>query len=823
MATGGGPRAHRSRRGLSNTGAWLGASFGAWVAGLALQLQQAALWPVVQYEALGFGAVLALLAGWRFPRVRVLAVAGACALAFGWAGWRAEQRLSHALPSSLEGENLVVTGVVAALPQASPSGTRFLFEVESASLIEGQAVELPPMLALGWYRNWHDESALADPRLELRAGQRWRLPLRLKRPHGGLNPGGFDYELWLFEQGVRATGYVRSTAALPAQRLDDAAGYPLERLRQRVRDAIFQRVADPRVAGVLAALSIGDQGAIEHDDWDLFRDTGIAHLVSISGLHVTMFAWLAGGVVGWAWRRSALLSLWCPAPWAARWGGVLAAAGYALLSGWGVPSQRTVWMLATAAALSTAGLAWPWLLVLMASAAVVTLLDPWALLQVGFWLSFMAVALLMSSSPAHGPAVDEPAVSGKSRRMLRAMWSSVHEGVRTQVIATLGLAPLTLVFFQQLSIVGFAANLVAIPLVTLVITPLALLGVFVAPLWQLGALAVQAMVKVLTLLVGVPGAVWTVPPAAWWAQLAGLAAGALLLMPLPWRLRLLAVPMAMPLLWPAVPVPPTGRFELLAADVGQGTSVLVRTHSHVLLYDTGPQYSPESDAGQRVLLPLLRQYGNAPVDLLMLSHSDTDHTGGAASVMSHWPVRAMSSSLGASHPLISRGVPHTPCSAGQRWQWDGVRFSVLHPLAQALHWPEGARPPKPNHLSCVLRIEDSDGRSALLTGDAEVPQENEMLRDPSTPLKSEILLVPHHGSRTSSSGAFLDAVAPRVAIVQAGYRSRFGHPAPDVMARYEQRGIEVMRSDRCGAWHWSADGSYCERDAARRYWHFVAP
>lgn len=818
MATGGGA-GHDRQGGLSahRAGTGLAASLLAWLGGIALQLQQPALWPVSWYVGLAIAGALLAAWGWRWQRGLLLLAL--LVLGFGWTGWRASERLAQALPAALEGQDLWVTGVVAALPHGSAVGTRFLFSVEGAQW-RGQAVQLPPRLALGWYRGWHDEAGLGDPRDELRAGQRWRLPLRLKRPHGSLNPGGFDYELALFEQGVRATGYVRATPSQPAQRLDDAAGYPVERLRQAVRDAVFERIADPRVAGVLAALSIGDQGAIEREDWELFRATGIAHLVSISGLHVAMFAWLAGGLIGWAWRRSERLVLWCPAPWAARWGGVLAAAGYALLSGWGVPAQRTVWMLVVAAALATSGVAWPWLLVLLAAAAVVALLDPWALLQVGFWLSFVAVGLLMSSAPAHVPRARPAARGGAGPAALRALGRAAREGLRTQAIATLGLAPLTLVFFQQLSLVGFAANLVAIPLVTLLVTPLALLGVLAAPLWSAGAWAVQALVQFLGLLAALPGAVWTAPPAPWWGQAAGLAGGTLVLLPLPWRLRLVALPLALPLLWPAVPVPAQGRFELVAADVGQGTAVLVRTQRHLLLYDTGPQYSPESDAGQRVLLPLLRRFGTQPLDLLMLSHGDTDHVGGAASVLRHWPVRALSSSLPDGHALRAQGPPHTPCTAGAQWHWDGVRFAVLHPAAEALQSMAGARAPKPNALSCVLRVEDAAGRSVLLTGDVEAAQEAALLRADAAALRSEVLLVPHHGSRTSSTAAFLDAVAPRVAVVQAAYRSRFGHPAPDVMARYAERGIAVVRSDRCGAWHWTAERAACERETSRRYWHF---
>ena len=797
---GAGGRHDDARQGrLSIAGPGLAAGLLAWVGGVALQLQQPALWSGARYAAIAAVALAIAAAGWRHRRRAFVAAglaASVLAIAFSVTGLRAAARMAEVLATELEGQTLLVTGVVATLPQVGPSGTRFLFETESAQW-RGEPVPLPPLLSLGWYRQWHDESPLDDPRAELRAGQRWQLPLRLKRPHGDMNPGGFDQELWLFQQGVRASGYVRATPQQPPRRLDDAAGHAVQRLRQSVRDAIAARVDDPRAAGVLAALSVGDQGAIERDDWELFRVTGIAHLVSISGLHVTMFAWLAGGAIGWAWRRSRRLALLRPAPWAARWGGVAAATGYALLSGGGVPSQRTVWMLAAAAALSSTGLRWPQPLVLLAAAALVSLVDPWALLQVGFWLSFAAVALLMASAPTGAPPTDAPAA---------------------QAIATIGLAPLTLVFFQQLSIVGFVANLVAIPLVTLVITPLALLGALLPPLWQVGAWCVQGLCGLLGVLAAWPGAVWTVPPAPWWAQAAGLAAGALLLLPLPRRLRVLAVPMALPLLWPAVAQPAPGRFELLAADVGQGTAVLVRTHAHELLYDTGPQYGRDADAGQRVLLPLLRRPGAQPLDLLMLSHGDVDHIGGAASVMSAWPVRALSSSLPAGHALLGRGVPHTPCSAGQHWEWDGVRFTVLHPQP-APPAPDG-RPPKPNALSCVLRIEDAGGRSALLAGDAEAPQEALMVAAGRDALRSELLLVPHHGSRTSSTPDFLDAVAPRLAVVQAGYRSRFGHPAPDVMQRYAERGIRVVRSDRCGAFLWTPEESRCQRDAARRYWHF---
>jgi len=482
-------------------------------------------------------------------------------------------------------------------------------------------------------------------------------------------------------------------------------------------------------------------------------------------------------------------------------------------------------MIAAVVLLQTLGRRWPLLPVLLAAAVVVTLLDPWALLQPGFWLSFVAVGLLVGSEPVTGP------MTGRSTP-LSSNWreragATLRAGLRTQVVATVGLAPLSMVFFQQVSLVGFAANLLAIPVVTLIVTPLALLGVLLPPLWQAAAALVALLSAALQFLASWPLAVWTAAAAPGWAMAAGLLAGTLAVLPLPWRLRLLALPLMLPLLLPPVARPAPGQFEVVAADVGQGTAVLVRTANHLLVYDAGPRYSPEADAGQRVLLPLLRARGERHVDHLVLSHRDSDHVGGAASLLAGLPVRAISSSLTADHalrqPEQGGGVPHHDCVAGQGWEWDGVRFEMLHPLPGA-----AALAAKPNAVSCVLRVQ-GQASSLLLAGDIEAAQEAALLErvDRGAALRSELLIVPHHGSRTSSTAAFLDAVAPRVAVVQAAYRSRFGHPAPDVLERYTARGIEVVRSDACGAWTLpgaaeaaqAAPPAVCERRAARRYWH----
>jgi competence protein ComEC len=524
---------------------------------------------------------------------------------------------------------------------------------------------------------------------------------------------------------------------------------------------------------------------------------------------VTLFAWLAAGLIGPLWRLSPRAMLALPAPTAARWGGVLAAAEYALLAGWGVPAQRTLWMLATVALLRSAGVHWPAPLVLLAAAGVVTLLDPWALLQPGFWLSFVAVGLLMVAEPVTGQSV--PARAGRARQLLDAM----RRGLRTQAVASVGLAPLSLVFFQQVSLSGFIANLLAIPLVTLAIVPLALLGILVPPLWALASALVQALLQALQWLAGGHFGLWTAAAAPGWGMAVGLLGGALLILPLPWQLRTLGLPLLLPLLASPLQRPAPGAFEVVAADVGQGTAVLVRTRNHLLLYDSGPRYSAEADAAQRVLLPLLHSRGEDRIDPLMLSYRDIDHIGGAASLLARLPVAALSSSLPEAHPLRASGVPHRRCTAGQAWDWEGVRFELLHPMPG--HYLPSARP---NALGCVLRVQGQGGRSLLLTGDIESAQEAALVARLGPVLRSQVLLVPHHGSKTSSSEDFLGAVAPGTAVVQAGYRSRFGHPASEVLARYRALGVELQRSDACGAWVWDARGvARCEREVAARCWH----
>jgi competence protein ComEC len=799
--------------------------------GVALQLQQPELlaWPVyvLACAAAGLGMVALL---WRqrrapFARGRPAGMAAMLALLLtlvgGWGstGWRASVFAAQALAPSLEGRDLVLTGRVRGLPQPGPEMVRFRLEVESAHL-NGEAVPLPRHIQLAWYAPRQgaavqagDSTESARAPAELAPGERWRMTVRLKAPHGAHNPHGFDQELWLWVHGVQAVGYVRhGWRDAPPERLAQGS-WSVDSVRQAVRTAIYAQVQGP-MAGVVVALVMGDQAAIERHDWDVFRDTGVAHLMSISGLHITMFAWLAAALLRGLWRSSVRWTpawcLWLPAHRAGAWGGLLLATLYAVFSGWGLPAQRTIWMLAVGVLLQHGSWRWPWQQVWLLAMAVVVAVDPWALMQAGFWLSFVAVGVLLATDQSRR----EAAQAAPERPMWVRAWQGAGGLMREQVLIMLALSPLSLLLFGQVSVVGLLANAFAIPWVTWVVTPLALLGMVLAPLWSAAAVLLEALMVVLRLLADWPWAVWIRPVAPLWCGVAGVLGALVLVVRWPGYVRALGLPLILPVLLWSPPRPAAGQLEVLALDVGQGSAVLVRTARHTLLYDAGPRYSRESDAGHRVLVPALRALGER-LDMLVLSHEDSDHVGGAQAVRDSQPQVQVRASFARAPGLQDAGLQL--CEAGQRWVWDGVEFEFLHPQAHLL-----AQLRTSNARSCVLRVRSSGDvhATALLTGDLDAVQEQALLLR--EPLQADWLLVPHHGSKTSSSAAFVQAVQPRLAVVQAGYRNRFGHPAPEVLARYVQQGTQLVQTAECGAATWrSAQPAvvHCKREQGRRYWH----
>ena len=755
--------------------------------------------------------VLAIWGGWRMPSgcpaILFKTVAGLL-IGFAWAGLSASHYLAEELDASLEGQDLIVVGVVDSLPFRFDQGVRFNLRVESATR-DGVPVAVPARVALGWYAGLHfpRKAAAALPvppptPVQVEPGERWQLSVRLQRPHGNANPDGFDFEAWLLEQDLRATGQVRATAA-PAtlnRRLDafvPSFGTVVEHLRDRVRKRILAALPEHEYAGAMVALVIGDQRAIAQSDWKIFNRTGIGHLVSISGLHITMIAGLFAALTHFLWRRSfftgAELCLLLPAQKAAALAAAVTALLYVLLAGFGIPAQRTLYMLWVVAAALWCGRIGSVSHVLCIAAAVVLLIDPWAVLWPGFWLSFGAVAIILYASVGRLHHHFE----GISR--MARLRAQLREAARTQYVVTLGLVPLTMLLFGQVSLVSPLANAIASPLVSLLVAPLALAGAMLpAPLSVLLLTVAHSLfawlAAFLTWLASLPAAVWAAPVPAFWMFVCALAGALWLLAPRGWPVRWVGLVGWLPLLCNTASHPADGNMTVTAFDVGQGMAVLIETAQHRLLYDTGPFYSPESDGANRVILPYLKSRGIDRLDAVIISHNDNDHSGGARSLFDDIRVDWVASSLAVDSPIVLAAPAHRRCVAGQRWTWDGVDFEILHPGPASYDSSKW----KPNARSCTLKL-TRGAQSMLLPGDIEAVQERELVAADADKLKSTVLLAPHHGSGTSSTLPFLRAVQPQVAIFQVGYRNRYHHPKPEVFARYADLDIGRYRNDLSGA------------------------
>jgi competence protein ComEC len=731
----------------------------------------------------------------RGPATTALLAAFALAAGFSSAAWRAQSRLEDLLPRALEGHDVVVTGVVTGLPQEAAGFTRFAFRVESSS------APVPRSISIAWYAGRGEDSEVP----EIRAGQRWRFTGRLKRPRGLANPHGFDFEAWALERGIRATGYVRSRdgVALLDERVD---GWPqsLHRARQVIRVRMERALEGDRMAGVLVALAIGDQDSIGAEDWQVFWRTGVGHLMSISGVHITMLAALAALAARAFWVRVPGLALRLPARKAAAVAGIAAALAYSLLTGYAVPAQRTFFMLATVGACVLLDRHGAPSRVLALAAVVVCVIDPWAVLAPGFWLSFGAVAAIFHALSLRTGAP-----------------SKLRAAVGEQVAVTVLMLPMLLALFQELSVVSPLANAFAIPLVSLVVVPLTLAGAFLGldTLLHVAHAVMLALMSALERLAAWEGATLQAHEPAAWTVAAALVGAAWLLAPRGVPLRPLALLWIAPLFAVAPPRPPPGAAWVDVLEVGNGLAIVVRTATRTLVFDTGPRWSDESDSGGRIVVPFLRGEGVRDLDVLVVSHADDDHSGGARSIARWKAPRLFVSSLRPDHALQSLATTRRACASGDSWRWDGVEFRLLHPAASI--YAEAARR-KENDRSCVLRVSTA-AASALLTGDVEARSEGEM-RARGEALRADVLVIPHHGSKTSSTPAFIDAVAPGIGVLSVGYMNRFRHPNEAVVARYRERGVRLERTDVRGALHIVLPASGGEppevsgQEGACRYW-----
>ncbi|WP_325948618.1 DNA internalization-related competence protein ComEC/Rec2 [Pseudomonas putida] len=650
-----------------------------------------------------------------------------------WACGSAQQALDDRLAAGLEGRTLWLEGRVAGLPARTAQGVRFELEAPRS-----RRAELPQRLQLSWFDG--------PP---LRAGEQWRLAVTLQRPAGLLNPHGPDREAQLLARRVGATGTVKA-----GQLLAPVAGGWRDALRQR----LLMVEANGRQAA-LVALVLGDGAGLAREDWQTLQATGTVHLLVISGQHIGLVAGLLYGLVAGLARWG----LW-PArlpwlPWAC--GLAMAAAlAYGWLAGGGVPVQRACLMLAVVLLwrlrFRHLGAFFPLLLALVA----VLVFEPLAALLPGFWLSFAAVATLICCFSAR--------LGG---------WRPWQAWTRAQWVIAIGLLPVLLATGLPVSLSAPLANLVAVPWVSLAVLPLALLGTVLLPLggvgdallWMAGGL-LEWLFRLLAL-VAQQHPAWVPPVLPGWAWLLVVLGALLVLLPRGVPLRGLGGVMLLALWVPREPVP-FGQVEVWQLDVGQGLAVLLQTRHHTLLYDAGPARG-ESDLGERVVLPTLRKLGVGSLDLMVISHAHADHAGGAAAIQRGLPVRR---AIGGE---ALDDVQLQPCVSGEQWDWDGVRFSLWR-------WADGQ---SSNDRSCVLLIE-AQGERLLLAGDMEAAAERAWLAETEAP-RIDWLQAPHHGSRSSSTEAFIRATAARGVLISRGRNNSFGHPHVQVMERYQRHGLAV--------------------------------
>ncbi|MGP1715939.1 MAG: DNA internalization-related competence protein ComEC/Rec2 [Methylophilus sp.] len=773
-------------------GATVGLLFGVW-----LFQQQPRLWSLgvwlcwlLVLALSGLFAHRSASAGARFhsyPSLfrKLFVILLIAALGFAWAQLRAWHRLQAQLPAACEQQVIALQGVIVGVPERDARGQHVDVAIERSFNTD---CPLPKRVRLHLYQqSYRGGAATASAALpQLQAGERWQWRVRLKRPHATRNPHGFDYAGWSLANQIGAGGSIVSKA--PMRRLQTLVWQPAALIaywRAGVGERIEKVLGSTPQSAVLRALVIGDDSQIARADWQLFVDTGVNHLVSISGLHITMLASLGYVFVGWLWRLRPGWALYIPSRVAAGSGGALVAIAYATLAGFSIPTQRTLFMLLTMMAMLGLKHRVPFSWVLSAAVWVVLMLDPWAVMAPGFWLSFGAVAVLAF------------ALGGRLRP---ARWW--HNALQTQWVITLAFVPVLILLFNQLSVISPLANGLAIPVVSLAVVPLAIAGAILPLdfLLHLAATLWAWCAHGLYWLRQWPGAVWYLPTPPLWAWCLAMVGMLVWLLPRGWPLRWAGLVLWLPLFLPAQAGMQPGQMRVTILDVGQGLSVLVQTARHSMLYDAGPAYNEQSDAGQRIVLPYLRHLGVRQLDTAVISHDDNDHSGGMASVLAGVPAVKLLSSLTPEADFFRQmqalpyapALPHQSCYQGQQWQWDGVTFRVLSPSQDA------TADVKDNDKSCVIKVTSAHG-SLLLTGDIEKEAERWLVAATPDQLAATVITMPHHGSKTSSTLGFINATQPAIAIATAGYLNRFGHPKAEVTARYEAQGTQVLRSDRDGA------------------------
>lgn len=747
----------------------------------------------------------------RSQQINKLFVAGLKLLITGvigflWVLMFASYGHSTTFPAELEGKDLIAEGRIVSVPVSRGRSVRFRFRIDHLQH-NGHEIESPGDIRLSWYGKFSNR-VTSKHNAKLQAGDRWRFTVRLKRPSGFMNPGGFDYEGWLFQQHISATGYVRKnteTNRLLEAEKDFSAYFSIHRLRQIIAEKLQALSGDSKNIGVIIALAIGERSQLNSSQWDILTRTGTNHLLAISGLHIGLIAGLFYFLGRKIWSISSKLTLIWPAPKAAALAGLLGAFAYAMLAGFAIPTQRALIMVAVVmgsilldrVSIPSRAIALALLLIL--------LLDPLSVLSIGFWLSFAAVAVILygttgrvGSGSAHSSGND---FESKRLGQVWRQWGKI------QWLVLIGLLPLTLLFFQRVSVLSPVANLVAVPWISFLVVPLVFLAVLLLGIhaktagWLLSLVdsLLNGFWWFLEKLADLPFAQWIHPSPPVWMMAFGVLGVVVLLAPRGFPSRWLGGVLLLPLLFNSPAIPDEGEVWFTLLDVGQGLSAVVQTRQHTLVYDAGSRFSNSFDTGSAVVIPFLNQAGTKKLDRLIVSHGDNDHIGGVNSVLRQIPVSEIHTGAPDKFEHLSVKSVIKPtikkCTNTQKWEWDGIVFQILHPPSAVNDSLQDSF--QGNDSSCVLHIQ-APGGSILITGDIEKQSERYLLKHYPDKLPASILVVPHHGSKTSSTTAFIQAVSPQYALFAAGYRNRFRHPAKKVTDRYRKEGIKLLDSARHG-------------------------
>ncbi len=741
----------------------------------------------------------------------------------------ATQSLESHFPKPLENNEIIVQGFIDSIPSETDVSIKFNFRI--AHIIKPESDYNKQRIRLSWYKNYNKSSLIG-----LNVGDYWQFKVKLKRPSGLLNPGGRDYEKWLFSHQIRAVGYIREGAenkrinkmeinqALPVlQKLN----YGIDKIRQNLASKLDVILADNEFKGIYLALILGIKDQITQQQWKVFLDSGTNHLIAISGLHIGLFAAIGFFIGRYLWSLSQFLLRHYPAQLAGAFFALFFAFIYAALAGFSIPTQRALIMISLVLSSLFFRVYLPPLLILSYALILVLLIDPMASLSIGFWLSFAAVVIILyalSKKLKKEGGIDEKAEDdfclasngwkNNLKNRLLVMIKSSAQLSYLQLVLFIGLLPFGLLFFSRILLLSPLANFIAVPLMSLLIVPLVLLAAFISLFYQpLASFLFTGISYLMQFL--------------WWFLTKLVAFDMNIIYPNQDNIILIIITLIMLFLFFVLKISKkyklvlvlsvlflslfftqilpksstqsitarwlnpfsndtnSGEFSVSILDVGQGLSVVIKTQSHVLVYDTGNAISQNYNMAKLVLIPFLQYQSITQINKLVLSHADHDHVGSAPSLLERYPVTSILT--GEPKRLAKKlSIDAEQCESRQQWAWDGVQFEFVFPLHSfETHYK------KSNNRSCVLLITSQSGKKILLTGDIEKKVESSLLG--LDKIKNiDILIAPHHGSKSSSSPDFIAWLKPKVVVFTNGYLNRYHFPAKQVVRHYKQQGSRLF-------------------------------